>query len=185
MTTNDHPEGSHVADKRLARLVLFTFVLTFVAARILVLLIMTQQLPDFFLHVGGTHVHHLNYGIFLLCGVGAYLLFAHPTGGRLRLTAVFYAIGLALTFDEFGMWLHLGGSYWQRASYDAIGVITGTLGYIAFFPSRQAIRQWNWWQAVVMAVVIIGFFVMVADSFRHINKMVEPTLEQIEKKGPK
>jgi hypothetical protein len=27
---------------------------------------------------------------------------------------------MALTFDEFGMWLHLGGSYWQRASFDAV-----------------------------------------------------------------
>jgi len=59
---------------RLARLVLAAFLLTFVAARILVLLIMTRRMPDLFLHVGGTHVHHLNYGIFLLAGVGAYLV---------------------------------------------------------------------------------------------------------------
>ena len=42
-----------------------------------------------------------------------------------------YAIGLALTFDEFGMWLHLGGSYWQRASFDAITVVGTLLGLAA------------------------------------------------------
>ena len=66
--------------KSTARLVLITFVLTFAAARILVYLIMARTLPDLFLFVGGTHVHHLNYGIFLLAGVGAVLLFARPTG---------------------------------------------------------------------------------------------------------
>jgi hypothetical protein len=34
---------------------------------------------------------------------------------------------MALTFDEFGMWLHLGGSYWQRASIDASIVVAALL----------------------------------------------------------
>jgi hypothetical protein len=49
-----------------ARIVLFSFLLTFVAARILAYCIMARDIPDLFVHVGGTHVHHLNYGIFLL-----------------------------------------------------------------------------------------------------------------------
>ena len=32
---------------------------------VLVLLILTRALPDLYLYVGQTHVHHLNYGIFL------------------------------------------------------------------------------------------------------------------------
>jgi hypothetical protein len=185
MSSIEHDDVLQNSGRRLARLVFFTFVLTFVAARVLVFSIMSQKLPDLFFHVGGTHVHHLNYGIFVLCGVGAYLLFAHPADRRLRIAAVLYAIGLALTFDEFGMWLHLGGSYWQRASYDAIAVIAGTLGFIAFFPSRQALRRWPWWQAAAVAAVCIVFFFMLADSFRHIDKKLEPKLEQIEQKGPK
>ena len=35
-------------------------------------------------------------------------------------TAALMMLAMALTFDEFGMWLHLGGSYWQRASFDAV-----------------------------------------------------------------
>ena len=108
-----------------ARLVLVVFLITFIFTRILVFLIMNRTFPDLFIYVGGTHVHHLNLGIFLLSGVGAYLLFARPKDRSAKGAAVLYGIGLALTFDEFGMWLHLGGGYWQRASFDAITVVEG------------------------------------------------------------
>src|SRR5687767_4689957 len=102
------PVGSRRdSSRQMARMVLTVFILTFITARILVLLIMTRLLPDLFLHLGGTHVHHLNYGIVLLAGSGAYLLFLRPTGRAATTVAIVYAIGLALTFDEFGMWLHL------------------------------------------------------------------------------
>ncbi|PYL02510.1 MAG: hypothetical protein DME32_06270 [Verrucomicrobia bacterium] len=60
----------------MARLVFVAFLLIFIASRALVILIMIRRLPDLFLHLGGTHVHHLNYGIFLLSTVAAVLLFA-------------------------------------------------------------------------------------------------------------
>ena len=84
----DRPHVSH-----LARLVLVAFVLTFVAARVLVLLIMTHRIPDLFMHVGDTHVHHLNYGIFLLSGVGAFLLFVRRTAKSENASAVVYGSG--------------------------------------------------------------------------------------------
>ena len=31
-----------------------------------------RRIPDVYLHLGGTHVHHLNYGIFLLAAVGGF-----------------------------------------------------------------------------------------------------------------
>lgn len=139
--------------RRLARLVLFTFVLTFIIARVIVLLIMSHTMPDLYLHLGGTHVHHLNYGIFLLCGVGAWLLFAPPQGRRRSLCAIVYAIGLALTFDEFGMWLHLGGSYWQRASFDAVIVVAAVLGLLAFVPTP---RQWTLRHALAAIVLLVA-----------------------------
>lgn len=64
-------------------------------------------MPDLNFHVGGTQLHHLNYGIFLLSGVGGYDLMTRPVGGKLDICTVLYAIGLGLWFDEFGMWLHL------------------------------------------------------------------------------
>ena len=101
---------------RLARRSLFGFVLTFVLSRALVFLIMSGRIPNLFLFLHGTHVHHLNYGIFLLAAVGAYAIFTRPEHRAAEGTALAYGVALALTFDEFGMWLHLGGSYWQRVS---------------------------------------------------------------------
>src|ERR1035437_10243156 len=92
--------------RHLARVVLGTFVATFLIARIDVLLIMTGYIHSLYLHVGGAHIHHLNYGIFTLSFVGAFLLFRRPQGRALTWTAVVYGVGLALTFDEFGMWVH-------------------------------------------------------------------------------
>ena len=60
----------------LARRALFGFIITFIAARIVVLLIMSNRMPNLYFFMHGTHVHHLNYGIFLLAGVAAYLLFS-------------------------------------------------------------------------------------------------------------
>ena len=171
--------------RALARVVFFAFLLTFIAARILVFLIMSRRLPDLFLHVGGTHLHHLNYGIFLLSAVGGYMLFARPTGKMLLVTAVIYAIGLALTFDEFGMWLHLGGSYWQRASYDAVAVITGVLGFVAYLPPKRAFRQGHWWQAAIVLGACIVFFTVLVDAFRILDDELGSPLEQIESRGPK
>src|SRR5579864_4468582 len=116
----------------LARRALFAFVVTFILARTLVLLIMARRIPNFYFFLRGTHVHHLNYGIFLLAAVSTYTLFAEPRGRALRITALLYGVAMALTFDEFGMWLHLGGSYWQRASVDAVIVVAALLGLVAF-----------------------------------------------------
>src|SRR5205807_9433218 len=101
---------------RLARRSLFSFVLTFLVARAAVFLIMARRIPNLYFFLQGTHVHHLNYGIFLLAVVGGYALFGRPVGRAADLTALGYGFAMALTFAESGMWLHLGGSYWQRAS---------------------------------------------------------------------
>ncbi|MCA1658729.1 MAG: hypothetical protein LC627_05475, partial [Verrucomicrobiaceae bacterium] len=49
--------------RHLARLTFIAFLLTFVISRVCVILIMTRRMPNLFFHAGGTHVHHLNYGI--------------------------------------------------------------------------------------------------------------------------
>jgi hypothetical protein len=135
----EEPETLHPTAS-LARWTLSSFLITFVAARSLVRLMEVRRIPIFFLHLEGTHVHHLNYGIFLLAGVGAYLLFCRPRGRALTTVAMLYGVGLALTFDEFGMWLHLDGDYWQRASYDAVAVIAALLGLIVVMPRLRQFR---------------------------------------------
>ena len=169
---------------RLARLVFAAFLLTFVAARILVLLIMTRRMPDLFLHVGGTHVHHLNYGIFLLAGVGAYLIFVRPNETALRIIAIVYGVGLALTFDEFGMWLHLGGAYWQRASFDAIVVIGSLLGLLAYAPSVARFRTRQWLIATVIVSLLIVFCLLTSHSIRNEESILKNKIRSIESQSP-
>lgn len=167
-----------------ARLALLTFLLVFAAARALVYLIMARRAPDLFLHVGGTHVHHLNYGIFLLSGVGAYLLFRRPEGRALGAAAVAYGAGLALTFDEFGMWLHLGGPYWQRASFDAVTVIAALLGLLAAAPT---LKRFNWrhWLATACIVAATGVFAWAwRDSLQMANQVLRLKLEEVEQESP-
>ena len=170
---------------QLARVVLFTFLLTFIAARVTVFLIMSRRIPDLYLYLGGTHVHHLNYGIFLLSGVGAYLLFKQPEGRLLTTAAVVYGFGMALTYDEFGMWVRLGGSYWQRASVDAIGVLAALFGLLAYAPALKKFRPRHWWSAVAAVLAAVTFFCMLAQSFKHARKVVGPKLYQLESGAPR
>jgi len=168
-----------------ARIVLFSFLLTFIAARIVVYCIMARDIPDLFLHVGGTHVHHLNYGIFLLSAVGAYLLFIRPEGSRLRVAAVAYAAGLALTFDEFGMWLHMGGSYWQRASFDAVTVLAAGLALLVYAPRLAAFRQQHFFGAALSLLTVAIFFGLWSRAFRYAERSLAPRLERLEQQSPR
>jgi hypothetical protein len=179
----DTPAGSRSVPWLAAR-VLAAFLATFLAARILVLLIMTRRMPDLYLHVGGTHVHHLNYGNFLLSGVGGYLLFAGPGERALRAAALVYGVGLGLTFDEFGMWVHLGGSYWQRASYDAVVVVAATLALIALLPQVGKLRARHWALAAAMVVGLLVFALLLRDSLRYADHKFGPRLLWIEERGP-
>lgn len=154
----------------LARLVLLSLLVTFVVARLVSILMMLHRMPDIFLHVRETHVHHLNYGIFLLAGVGAYLLFS--PGPAAPAAAVLYGIGLGLTFDEFGMWLHLNGEYWQRASFDAVIILAAALGLAGFAPPLRR------WRPREFATALL-FFLLLAGSIR-LAARVQPRLQQWE-----
>ena len=171
--------------RHLARLVFVAFLLTFISSRGLVILIMTRGLPDLFLHLGGTHVHHLNYGIFLLSTIAAVLLVAKMNETQRAGCAVIYGIGMALTFDEFGMWLHLGGSYWQRASFDAVVVLLGIFGLIGFMPRWQQLRAHHFATAAALLVTVISFYVLLFKSLDHADDKLMPQLLEIEKSGPR
>jgi len=148
--------------------------LTFITARLVSVLMLLPQVPDIYLYVHDIHIHHLNYGIFLLAGVGAYLLFsskpATPTA------AVIYGIGLGLTFDEFGMWLHLNGDYWQRASFDAIVVLAAALGLAGFAPPMRP------WRPRLLVAVLLIFGLLIVGSFR-LAARAEPRLQRWEQRA--
>lgn len=146
---------------RRARHVLLSFLVTFVAARLFVLAMAEGWFPNIHMSWGETHVHHLSLGILLLAGVGGAVLLLRLGAGALRLAAILYGIGLALTFDEFGMWLHLEDVYWQRASFDAIVVIAAFLGIVAAGPSLKRLRPRHWKAAVGLGLAVALFLALV------------------------
>lgn len=105
--------------------VLVGFLPTFIAARLLV-----ASNPELFLVVRGVHVHHFTYGFAVLAIVGfVSLVWQRPSRAGL---AVFYGIGLALAFDEFGMWVKLADEYNLDASQDVMVAITAFLVFIVY-----------------------------------------------------
>jgi len=181
--TRPSPPALRPSRNPVAERVLVSFLFTFMAARVTVFLIVARRIPDLYVHLGGTHIHHLNYGIFLLAGVGAYLLLGRSDVGTLKAAAKVYGVGLALTFDEFGLWLHLGGSYWQRASFDAIAVITALLGLAAVGPSLGRFRPRHWRMATVLAIALGIFAILLADSFKYADRLLA-RMQTIEESKP-
>jgi len=171
--------------RHLARLTFIAFLLTFIASRTLVILIMARRVPDLFLHLGGTHVHHLNYGIFLLSAVAGVLLFARLNDKQRSVCALVYGVGMALTFDEFGMWLHLGGSYWQRASFDAVIVLLSVFGLLAFLPPWRRRRAHHYIIGGVLLVSVALFYLLLFKSLKHADDKLMPRLMELEQRGPR
>jgi hypothetical protein len=163
-----------------ARRALFAFIVTFIAARTLVLLIMGRRVPNLYLFLSGTHVHHLNYGIFLLAGVGGYLLLRQLGGEERRAAALVYGVAMALTFDEFGMWLHLGGSYWQRASIDAVIVVAALLGLLAFASAIRRFGSRHLAASIILLIALVVFGVVLRDASVRIGRVEGPRLEALE-----
>jgi hypothetical protein len=104
--------------------VLAGFLPTFLMARFLV-----AQFPGLFLHVRGTHVHHFIYGFFVLAIIGFISILSER--GR-RIQAFVYGVGLALAFDEFGMWMHLTNNYSIDTSEDALAWIFAFLIFLVY-----------------------------------------------------
>jgi hypothetical protein len=173
-----HRETAH----KLARRTLFGFLITFVLSRTCVFLIMSKEMPNMYLFMGQAHVHvhHLNYGIFLLAAVCGYSVFRRPVGRAAEITALFYGVAMGLTFDEFGMWLHLGGSYWQRASVDAVTVVATVFAMVAFAPNLKKFESHHFLEFAIALVCVIGFGVVLFIAGSHLGSLVGPKLESLE-----
>ena len=130
--------------------------------------------------VAPTHVHHLNYGIFLLAAVGGYSIFVRPDGRTAEVVALLYGLAMGLTFDEFGMWLHLGGSYWQRASVDAVIVVAAVIGLVAYAPSLERFERHHFWGFIVLVTVITGFGAVLVWASGPLGAVVGPKLRELE-----
>ena len=107
-----------------------SFFLTFLAVRLLVSAIVHHVGPFSYVEVGGRHIHHLVWGIFLLliCGYGELTEAGDGSSTSAiflsRLLALGYGSGAALTLDEFAIWLNLdAAAYWTRQGRESIDAI--------------------------------------------------------------
>jgi len=75
---------------------------------------------------GGTHIHHMVFGVIIMVVVGLITFGLGPDGLALQILAFLFGAGVALTLDEFALILHLEDVYWLeqgRVSVDAVVVV--------------------------------------------------------------
>jgi hypothetical protein len=136
---------------------LAAFLLTFLITRLVTRAIRSGRGPFRNASVGGIHVHHEVYGIFLLLITGTVELTYRPDGFWLYALAVLFGAGAALTLDEFALWLHLEDVYWSRegrSSIDAvlIALVVGGLLLIGANPFDADQAEGEGWFAATVAV---------------------------------
>src|SRR5207244_5640959 len=101
-------------DRQVAIRALVAFIIMFLFLRALTYVIHYQLLPIHNLVTkSGLHIHHLFWGILLLMIVGFVALATRDPKWHLRI-AVLFGIAMALTLDEFALWLRLADVYWER-----------------------------------------------------------------------
>ena len=117
----------HFRDERRERLFLasLAFLLTFGLVRAVTISIRAGIGPLHNVSAGGTHIHHLVWGIALLIVVGYVWLLEVGVGSTwvASLTAILFGVGAALTLDEFALWLNLQDVYWERQGRVSVDVV--------------------------------------------------------------
>lgn len=137
------------AGKEAQAVVLLGFLLTFVLVRFVTHSIRAGRYRRVLRNVGtpgGTHLHHLVPGIFLLLAAGYVGVAVAPSDGRSWHAALF-GIGAALTLDEFALWLTLKDVYWAKQGRDSVDAVV-----IAGAVSTLGILGWGFWADVGRAV---------------------------------
>jgi hypothetical protein len=120
--------------------------------------------------VGGTHIHHLVWGILLLLICGYLAVAIDPESPWREIVAVFFGIGTGLTLDEFALWLNLKDVYWEkegRASIDAVVMATAISGLFLV-----SLRGWSdvttdvadAVQAVIGGIGLLGVFLALINA---------------------
>ncbi len=137
-------------------LVVISFLVTFITARLWVILLDATQRPqpEGVIYVGrnviigGYHVHHITYGIILIC-ISAWLAINYWSKTIIRISSVMFGAGLGLIVDELGF--IIGGIEPYRADrevfYVAVLIVAGFLSLV-YFPSfydsiKRDIKRWR------------------------------------------
>ena len=106
-------------------LIILSFFLTFVIARLIVYNIQYQIIPiaNSYIVIHQIHIHHLVFGITLLL-IAGFIRIPQFGTSLISLSSVFYGIGAALTLDEFSIWLRLNpNAYFGKTGRQSIDVV--------------------------------------------------------------
>jgi hypothetical protein len=124
--------------RQVALRALVAFLITILVLRIITAIIHFEVFPHGpfrnLVTRSGLHIHHLFWGILLLMLSGFAALATRAPQWHLRIAIVF-GIALALTLDEFALWLRLADVYWSREgleSLEAAAVVAAVLALYAF-----------------------------------------------------
>src|SRR5207302_5468189 len=131
----------HFRDERRERLFLasLAFLLTFGIVRGITVSIRAGIGPFHNVSAGGTHIHHLVWGIALLIVVGYVWLLEVGVGSTwvASLTAILFGVGAALTLDEFALWLNMQDVYWDRQGRESVDAVI-------IFAGLLSVGIWGW-----------------------------------------
>src|SRR5437588_11655190 len=106
----------------------FAFLLTVAVARLI-----SSVAPRWGLTIGGVHVHHYVYGIFVLAAAG-YLALVFKGPRATAWIALLYGCGVGLTFDEFGFWINPVFQRGVRWNYRGITTVVVALVVVSLIP---------------------------------------------------
>jgi len=151
--------------RELVAWMVLAYLVTFLATRFVTHAIRSGRGPFRDASVGGVHLHHEVYGIFLLLGSGTAEFAYRPSGAWGVLLAVLFGAGAALTLDEFALWLHLEDVYWSRegrSSVDAV-LIAFVVGLLLLIGANPFDADEAGGEGVVAATVLVNLvFALVA-----------------------
>ena len=102
---------------------------------------------------GGTHIHHLVWGILLLLVMGYLGIATSVPSPWFELTAIFFGIGMGLTMDEFALWLNLEDVYWSAKGRESVDAAVITVGLLTI-----ALLGLQFWIDVYDAVLVLCGF---------------------------
>jgi hypothetical protein len=98
---------------------------------------------------GGTHIHHMVWGILLLLVCGYLGLALDPESPWREVAGIFFGIGMGLTLDEFALWLNLEDVYWSEKGRQSIDAVIVTTCLLAL-----TLVGLQFWIDVLQAVVV-------------------------------
>jgi lysyl-tRNA synthetase class 2 len=161
--------GDHAFGQTRAELLAFTLglLVTFLLVRVNTRLIRARV--SWWFHditPGGTHIHHMVFGVIIMVVTGIITFALAPMGLTLQVLAFVFGAGAALTLDEFALILHLEDVYWLeegRISVDAVVVVAaaGALSLLTGPPLIGAdIGKSSIWSLTIVALVNLTFAVI-------------------------